>query len=69
MRAALALAMIAYSLLYKALKLFHKLGIVLQQRLGSVASLCQLRAVVAVPRARLLYDVLLNTKVYNLASL
>ena len=66
---ALALAVVAYSLLDKTLKFFHKLGVVLKQRLGCIATLCKFRAIIAVPRARLLYYVVFNTKVYNLANL
>ena len=66
---ALRLAMLRDSLLDEHFELLAEFGVVLQQSLCSVATLRQFRAVVAVPRARLLDDAVLYAEVYNLANL
>ena len=66
---ALRLAMLRDSLFDEHFELLAEFGVVLQQSLCSVATLRQLRAVVAVPRARLLDDAVLYAEVYNLANL
>ena len=65
----LRLAVLRDSLLDEHFELLAEFGVVLQQSLCSVATLRQLRAVVAVPRARLLDDAVLYAEVYNLANL
>ena len=65
----LRLAVLGDSLLDEHFELLTEFGVVLQQSLCSVATLRQLRAVVAVPRARLLDDAVLYAEVYHLANL
>ena len=65
----LRLAVLGDSLLDEHFELLAEFGVVLQQSLCSVATLRQLRAVVAVPRARLLDDAVLYAEVYHLANL
>ena len=65
----LRLAVLGNSLLDEHFELLAEFGVVLQQSLCSVATLRQFRAVVAVPRARLLDDAVLYAEVYHLANL
>ena len=65
----LRLAVLRNSLLDEHFELLAEFGVVLQQSLCSVATLRQFRAVVAVPRARLLDDAVLYAEVYHLANL
>ena len=65
----LRLAVLGDSLLDEHFELLAEFGVVLQQSLCSVATLRQFRAVVAVPRARLLDDAVLYAEVYHLANL
>ena len=65
----LRLAVLGDSLLDEHFELLAEFGVVLQQSLCSVATLCQFRAVVAVPRTRLLDDAVLYAEVYHLANL
>ena len=65
----LRLAVFRDSLLDEHFELLAEFGVVLQQSLCSVATLRQFRAVVAVPRARLLDDAVLYAEVYHLANL
>ena len=65
----LRLAVLGNSLFDEHFELLAEFGVVLQQSLCSVAPLRQFRAVVAVPRARLLDDAVLYAEVYNLANL
>ena len=65
----LRLAVLGDSLFDEHFELLAKFGVVLQQSLCSVATLRQFRAVVAVPRARLLDDAVLYAEVYHLANL
>ena len=65
----LRLAVLGDSLLDEHFELLAEFGVVLQQSLCSVATLRQLRAVVAVPRTRLLDDAVLYAEVYHLANL
>ena len=65
----LRLAVLGDSLLDEHFEFLAEFGVVLQQRLCSVATLRQFRAVVAVPRARLLDDAVLYAEVYHLANL
>ena len=65
----LRLAVLGDSLLDEHFELLAEFGVVLQQSLCSVAPLRQFRAVVAVPRARLLDDAVLYAEVYHLANL
>ena len=65
----LRLAVLGDSLLDEHFELLAEFGVVLQQSLCSVATLRQFRAVVAVPRTRLLDDAVLYAEVYHLANL
>ena len=65
----LRLAVLGDCLLDEHFELLAEFRVVLQQSLCSVATLRQFRAVVAVPRARLLDDAVLYAEVYHLANL
>ena len=52
-----------------SLQLFAEFGIVFQQSLCGIASLCKFRALIREPRAALLHDAVFHTKVQNLSDL